>query len=466
MIQKLRIKVIGVIMAMAIVLLIVVFAGMYVATEQNYRRRSEETIRTALMAEIPDKIENDAILGDNNGNSLNNERMDKIPDKPEIDGSLKESDHAEQPVLVVKKEADGTIRLIRNTTIYQDTAEYEKFIEAAQEKESDRGELKEERLRYQYRKDENNGTACYVFADMYEEIQTLSEQVIHSLCIGVVAIFFFFMAALWFSGWAIRPIEEAWKREQQFIADASHELKTPLTVILANTEMIQRDMNKICIERKERCKEKIEKDIKEISEYNYEAEENEKEKSNLEKNLERMTFIKEEAQRMKKLTESLLSLARSDAGIVALVKTDVSLSEIAEFQTASFETVLFETGKMLQADIEENVKVKGDEKKLRQLFEILLDNAGKYGLPGSEIVLSLKRNGEKGASICVENEADKLTEEMCSHLFDRFYRTDASRSNVPGYGLGLSIAQSIVQEHGGTISAVYENGRMKMKVEI
>ena len=436
MIRKLRWKVIGIIMAMAAVLLVAVFSSMYVAAEQNYRRRSEEAIRTALMAEMPGGAGRPGEPGkDGPGAEVPQQPANgQVPEnalpQPENGVMPEATDHVDRAILVLKRESDGTIREIRNTTIHQTETEYESLIAAAEAHGGDRGELKNEKLRYQCRRNGENGTVCYVFADMYEEMRALSEQIVHSICIGAAALVLFFLAAFWFSRWAVRPVEEAWRREQQFVADASHELKTPLTVILANAEMVLRDMPKSG------------------------------------RNVERMHFIKEEAERMKKLTEALLSLARSDAGTVRLEKTEVSLSELAEFQAASFEPVLFETGKMLQTEIEENVRVQGDEKKLRQLLEILLDNAGKYSPPDSEIRISLKRNGEKAICLCVENEAENLTEEMCCHLFDRFYRADASRGTVPGYGLGLSIAQSIVKEHGGMIEAVCREGKMEMRVEI
>ena len=119
----------------------------------------------------------------------------------------------------------------------------------------------------------------------------------------------------------------------------------------------------------------------------------------------------------------------------------------------AFEPLVFDMDKRITCDIEASLQVNGDEKKLRQLSDILLDNACKYSRENGSICVTLKKDGAKEALLTVSDEGTPLTKEEIKHLFLRFYRADATRSNIPGYGLGLSIAQSIVNEHGGKIDA-------------
>ena len=156
---------------------------------------------------------------------------------------------------------------------------------------------------------------------------------------------------------------------------------------------------------------------------------------------------------MKQLIESLLALARSDSGQESAVSAPVDLSFIVNSSLMAFEPLAFDMGKHITYDIEAALHVNGDDKKLRQLTDILLDNACKYSQDNGSICVTLKKTSAKEALLTVSDEGAPLTKEEIKHLFLRFYRGDTARSNIPGYGLGLSIAQSIVSEHGGKIEA-------------
>ena len=259
---------------------------------------------------------------------------------------------------------------------------------------------------------------CLVFTDISSEVATLDHLTKTCLFLGGLGFGVFLAISILLSGWAVKPVEIAWQRQRQFVADASHELKTPLTVILSNADMLEKD-----------------RDIPEG------------------KNRQRISHIKAESLRMKQLIESLLALARSDSGQESAVCAPVDLSFIVNSSLMAFEPLAFDMGKHITYDIEAALHVNGDDKKLRQLTDILLDNACKYSQDNGSICVTLKKTSAKEALLTVSDEGAPLTKEEIKHLFLRFYRGDTARSNIPGYGLGLSIAQSIVSEHGGKIEA-------------
>ena len=147
-------------------------------------------------------------------------------------------------------------------------------------------------------------------------------------------------------------------------------------------------------------------------------------------------------------------------GVSASFITLGGISFIVNSSLMTFEPLVFDMDKHIIYDIEASLHVNGDEKKLRQLSDILLDNACKYSLDKGSIRVTLKKSGTKEALLTVSNEGTPLTKEEIRHLFLRFYRADTARSNIPGYGLGLSIAQSIVSEHGGRIDVSTDGSRV------
>ena len=155
---------------------------------------------------------------------------------------------------------------------------------------------------------------------------------------------------------------------------------------------------------------------------------------------------------MKRLVEEMLTLARADNLALPPVLAEVSLSDVAEDCALAFEPVAFEAGKPLEYHVAEGVTVPGDGDKLRRLVSILLDNAVKYGAEGGTITLALEKT-ERQARLTVSNPGEPIPAEQLGRLFERFYRADASRGEKSGFGLGLSIAAVIAQEHKGTLKA-------------
>ena len=155
---------------------------------------------------------------------------------------------------------------------------------------------------------------------------------------------------------------------------------------------------------------------------------------------------------MKELVEEMLTLARADAAAPTAVMTEVSLSDTAADCALAFEPVAFEAGKPLEYQIADDVTVLGDGNRLKQVVSVLLDNAIKYGRSGGTITLTLQKT-DRQARLTVANPGDPIPPEQLKHLFERFYRADASRGEKSGFGLGLPIAAAIAAEHKGTLKA-------------
>ena len=266
-----------------------------------------------------------------------------------------------------------------------------------------------------YLRQDNGLYEKLAFVDMSMEQAVLRKMMGSYLFIALASLLLLLGVSILLSRWATRPVEKAWTQQRQFLSDASHELKTPLTVILSNAELL--------------------------------------EQAQLSDKPARWTDnILSEAGRMRSLVEEMLTLARADNMVRTAVLTEVSLSDIAADCALAFEPVAFEAGKSLDYTLAENITVLGDREKLRQLISVLLDNAIKYGADGGTVTLSLEKT-DRQAKLTVSNPGDPIPPEQLGHLFERFYRADDSRGEKSGFGLGLSIAQTIAAEHKGTLKA-------------
>lgn len=251
-------------------------------------------------------------------------------------------------------------------------------------------------------------------------LQTLLRNV---LLVGAAAIVLLFFVSRYLSKRIIRPLEENDRRQKQFISDASHELKTPVAVIGANAELLARGLG-----------------------------EN-----------EWLSNIQYENERMGELVRQLLELSRAENADVRMEPLD--FSRVVTGEVLAFESLAFEQGKMIRSDIEDGIRVTGNEARLTQLVSILLDNAVRHST-GGEITLTLKRQGHT-ALLTIANEGEAIPPEKLEHLFDRFYRLDEARGGEGHhYGLGLSIAKAVTEQHGGRIGVSCRDGEIRFTAGI
>ena len=295
----------------------------------------------------------------------------------------------------------------------EDTEELTAILQDCLSQNQTEGIISHYQLRYL--RQDNGLYEKLAFVDMSMERAILRKMIGSYLIIAFAALFLLLGVSVLLSRWATRPVEKAWKQQRQFLSDASHELKTPLTVILSNAELLE---------------------TAELADKPARWADN----------------IHTEARQMKKLVEEMLTLARADNMVRTAVLTEVSLSDIAADCALAFEPVAFEAGKPLQYELAENAMVLGDRDKLRQLVSILLDNAIKYGAEGRPIIMTVQKT-DRQIRLTVSNSGEPIPPEHLKRLFERFYRADASRGEKSGFGLGLPIARTIAQEHKGTLKA-------------
>ena len=268
-----------------------------------------------------------------------------------------------------------------------------------------------------------------VFADMSGE-RAMTRRVVNiSILVGLGALMILAAGSLLLSGWAVKPVEDAWNQQKQFVTDASHELKTPLTVIISNAELLQQPGYS---DEKRQC----------FSE-----------------------SILSMSRQMRHLVESLLNLARLDSTLdTDELHANLDFSALVEECILPFEPMYFERGLLLESEIEPGLQVCGNEVPLRRCVDILLDNAQKYSEPGT-VRVRLCRDARQ-AVLTVTNPYPELSKRECRDVFKRFYRRDSARTDSGSYGLGLPIAEGIVEKHGGKIRCDWENGEICFTITI
>ena len=366
-------------------------------------------------------------------NELTMERIAEMQQIPSIGLPRFSNDNIRMPYFMVDVSRNGVVSNLRSNYFGMEEQITEEdllqIVAASLNAEENTGILKGEGLRY-YRKASYEGWRV-VYLDTGMEESTLSSLLRNILLIttgSFVGIFFLSMGLAW---WITKPVERAWNQQRQFVADASHELKTPLTVILSNTDMLLH-----------------------------------REFADHEQSKRRLGNIREESIRMKSLVEDMLYLARSDSGVQQKQLEQVNFSDVVMDSVLMFEPLAFEKQKELQYQLEFGLSVMSSSNTMKQLVEILLDNAMKYSDENGHIWVKLEKQNGKNLRLMVANTGETMTAEQCRRIFERFYRTDPARQNNGGYGLGLAIASSIVKEMDGKIWCESQNGVCSFYVQL
>ena len=342
------------------------------------------------------------------------------PAKPENDEKDKSRFSVETPFetryFTVTVDENGEVTdcdLDRIAAVDEETAE--EYTQTAQQKNKTTGF----QGIYRYRVTETEDGAKYVFLDCRREISNFRTVLVTTISVSLLGLAAVFVLVVIFSRMVFRPVEESIQKQKRFITDASHELKTPLTIIDANTEVME-----------------------------MESGESQWTKS-----------TRKQIQRLSGLVQQLVTLSRLDEEKGLEEKCEFNLSEAVSECVQPYESLAQTREKNLTLNIEEDITYTGDERSIRQLAGILMDNAVKYSSENGNITLTLKKKGKK-ILLEVYNDAENLPTGKLDVLFERFYRLDSSRnSGTGGSGIGLSVAKAIVQAHKGKITAENKNGR-------
>ena len=315
----------------------------------------------------------------------------------------------ERAVVVSVDPETGEIENSSNATLesFSEEEQQELVKEAAQGKK-----LKNKGVRASVEK--RNGKTYVAVVDTAME-DRLASAAVKALILFAVGVWAALLLLVWLlSGWAVKPMAKAWDMQRQFVADASHDLKTPLTVILSNSELLRQQ--------------------------------------NEDADAPELDRIQSAGRRMKDLVQKMLTLARMEDDPNRGAWESLDLSDMVMETALAFEAAAFEKGLTIDENVESDLTVKGNKAQVQSVVECLLDNACKYADAGSAITVSLEKAGKK-AKLTVHNTGSYIPTEDLAHVFERFYRADKSRTAGDSSGLGLAIVQSVVEAMGGSVAA-------------
>ncbi len=393
MIKKLKIKFIAINMFFVVTIMLLLLGGFFVLECNNERKQIEHNLQ---------------LFVERNGDfrpAIGEEKKPRMSVTKII------------PTFIVEVDEKGNITQVRDRQVEVESTVVNRAVALVLNAGEEKGIL--ENFSLEYRMEKRESGSIIVFTDVSFSQKYLRELMIRLLILFFAGILVFFIISICLAKFAVQPVERAWNRQKQFIADASHELKTPLTIILTNLDIME-------AHREEKIAE------------------------------QQKWFLntKEEAKRMRHLLEDLLFLAKSDAASMPIARQEVDFSYLVLGSALLFESIAYENKIQLNEDIEQNIFMFGEENQLRQLVGILLDNACKYA-KGGRVDVVLRKVQDKvlfEVRNTVADVQDLIPKEEIENIFERFYRVDKSRARTEGgYGLGLSIAKMIVKNHQGKI---------------
>ena len=412
MIRKLRVRFVSIMMVIVYTMLIIIFGLVVHRTHSRIREDGLRMMENAAYAPM-------GTLSDRNPKRKDENKTMNIL----------------LPFFRVLIDADGKI-VDMDGDYYDLTQEgseavLEELVSAATASEEKVGDLRDYNLRY-YRSGARKWDGqIIIFMDISSEIATMQNLYRTCVIIGLGSFASFLVISIFFARWAVRPVEEAWAQQRQFVSDASHELKTPLTVILTDAEMLKSPRF------------------------------DEAHKAQFVENILTMS------NQMRGLVESLLQLARVDSGAIQKMPLQtIDLSGLVSDELLTFDALFFEKGLTLAEDITDGITVHGSPQHLKQVVEILLDNAQKYASPQGTVQVTLQKSGAHHCLLSVSDPGDPIRPEDLKKIFQRFYRIDEARAMNHSYGLGLSIAENIVKNHKGRIWAESAEGINTFRVEL
>ena len=412
MFEKSRKKIVFSIMSILVALWVGTLSVIYISSYLEMTKQNEGMLKAhSEMYKLSDKKEElfVPIKPFHNGEPEFNHRFEDSP-------AFKLSDF-----YTVALSYEGELIEIKNeaSIVYKDSE-----LKALAEKIVKSGKTKGTEKNLSFYKMDKDGYILVTFMDntiVNESAVTLFR---YTLIFGVVALVVFFFLSRFLARKIVEPLEDGYKKQKQFISDAGHELKTPVSVVSANAELLERELG----------------DNQWLKNIQYENE------------------------RMGILVGQLLDLARAEN--VKQQFEEINFSRLVAGEALPFESVAFEKGINLNTNITDDIKVMGNSTQLKQVVSVLLDNAIKHSVGNSDVTLNLIKENNY-VNLSVVNKGEEISKEHREKLFERFYRVDDARNSESNhYGLGLAIAKAIVDSHKGKIEVLCYNGLVEFKVKI